>query len=176
MIDAKRVLKEKIRQAFSDVKYPGDFNLVSGNEGDEPGLVQDEFKGKSDWEKLAPEFIDQAPDGLSSALNFFSDEAFRFYLPAYLVADIDDQLDSVNPVFHLCYGLTDKDRKEEVNPKRYGDETWGEVEQKKFAIFNTAQKAALVEYLQFKAQKDEVQRDEIQQALRNYWAKPEGRA
>ena len=31
--------------------------------------------------------IDRAPDGFGSALSFFSDEAFRFYLPAYLIAD-----------------------------------------------------------------------------------------
>ena len=59
---------------------------------EEPYLLEEEFKGKTDWQLLDSEFIDQAPDGLASALSFFSDEAFRFYLPAYLIADIDGKL------------------------------------------------------------------------------------
>ena len=47
---------------------------------------------------MEPPFLDSAPDGLSSALAFFSDEAFRYYLPAYLLAALDRKLALADPV------------------------------------------------------------------------------
>ena len=92
-------LKSQISDAFSHVEHPGDWCLRGSNEGDEPYLLEQEFKGKSDWRVLDPKFIDQAPDGFGTALSFFSDEAFHFYLPAYLLADIDGLLEQHDPVF-----------------------------------------------------------------------------
>jgi hypothetical protein len=69
----KEKIKDQIRTAFATVEYPGDSCLRGSNEGDEPFLVEQDFKGKTDWRTLDPEFIDQAPDGFSSALSFFSD-------------------------------------------------------------------------------------------------------
>jgi hypothetical protein len=127
-VDAETV-KVMIRAAFAGVEYPGDWCLRGSNEGNEPYLLEQEFKGKSDWMPLDPAFLDRAPDGYASALSFFSDEAFRFYLPAYLLADIDGRLESANPVFHLTHGLTDSGRAEKVNPRRYGERTWFEASQ-----------------------------------------------
>ena len=70
--------------AFAAVEYPGDWCLRDSNEGDEPHLLEKEFAGKCDWRTLDPAFLDRAPGGYASALSFFSDEAFRFYLPAYI--------------------------------------------------------------------------------------------
>ena len=86
-------LKEKIRGAFTAAKYPGDKNLRGSDQGDEPFMIEHDFYGKNDWRVLSSEFIDGAPSGLGSALSFFSDSAFRFYLPAYLLADIDGKLE-----------------------------------------------------------------------------------
>lgn len=77
-------LKEQIREAFGTVEYPGDWCLRGSHEGHEPFLVERDFKGKTDWRTVAPAFIDQAPDGLASALSFFSgraavEEALRNY-------------------------------------------------------------------------------------------------
>jgi hypothetical protein len=168
MPDSETV-KSQIRAAFADVDFPGDWCLRGSNEGDEPYLLEKDFSGKSDWHTIDPEFLDQAPDGFGSALSFFSDEAFRFYLPAYLIADIDGRLERIEPVFHLTHGLTDGAKTERVSTRRYGERTWFEAARHKFAMFDSPQVAAIVEYLRLKRQMDEFHRESIDQALRNYW-------
>ncbi len=162
-------LKQMIRGAFCDVVYPGDGCLKGSCEGDEPYLLENEFKGKTDWTILDSAFLDQAPDGYASALSFFSDEAFRFYLPAYLIADLDQQLHTVDSTFHLCFGLDDIHGSQAINPRRYGDRTWLTEKQHKFAMFSPSQAAAIVAYLKYKATQDEFQQPMIEQALQNYW-------
>ena len=163
-------LKRQIREAFAEVKYPGDWCLRGSNEGDEPYLLESEFKGKTDWHTLDHKFIDRAPDGYGSALSFFSDEAFRFYLPAYLVADIDGHLKQSDPVFHLCYGLDDRSKSKPVNPLRYGNRTWLDEATHKFAMFSETQCAAIVAYLRFKRDNAmDFEADTINQAIDNYW-------
>jgi hypothetical protein len=162
-------LKAMIQAAFAEVEYPGDWCLRGTNDGDGPYLLEQEFKGKADWRTLDPAFLNQAPDGYASALCFFSDEAFRFYLPAYLIADIDGRLVSVTPAFHLTHGLTDDGRAKKVNPRRYGERTWFESASHRLAVFDKPQAAAIVAYLEFKRASDEVERENIDQALANFW-------
>jgi hypothetical protein len=162
-------LKSQIRNAFADVEHPGDWCLRSSNEGDEPYLLEQEFKGKSNWRALDPKFLDQAPDGFGSALSFFSDEAFHFYLPAYLLADIDGLLEQHDPVFHLTHGLTDTERSQRINPRRYGERTWFDHARHKFAVFTRREATAIVAYLKYKREASDFDRERIDQALRNYW-------
>ena len=119
-MSATQALKDQIRAAFADVEYPGDQRLRGSDEGDEPFQVERDFQGKRDWRSLDAEFIDHSPDGLGSALSFFSHEAFRFYMPAYMLADIDGRLEKVNPVFQLTHGLDDNTRRERINSLRFG--------------------------------------------------------
>jgi hypothetical protein len=166
-------LKKVIRIAFLSVKYPGNWCLRGSNEGEEPYLLEDAFKDRNDWELLDAAFIDQAPDGFGSSLSFFSDEAFRFYLPAYMIADIDGKLDRQSPVFHLTHGLTNSQQFKRVNPLRYGERTWFDSAVHKYAIFNNAQSLAIIQYLSFCLKKDRDECVGIQQALSNYWLKRE---
>jgi len=163
-------VKLQIRSAFASVEFPGDWCLRGSNEGNEPFLLEQEFKGKTDWQALDPAFIDGAPDGYGSALCFFSDEAFRFYLPAYLIADVDGKLNTHDPVFYLTHGLTDEGRGERVNPRRYGERTWFDVQGHKFAVFDRKQARAIMSYLELKRETEEFQRDAIDQAIANYWS------
>jgi hypothetical protein len=168
----REALKRQIIAAFADVEYPGDWCLRGSDEGDEPYRLEKEFQGKNDWSALAPEFIDNAPGGLASALSFFSDEAFRFYLPAYVIADIDQKLSRADPLFHLTHGLDDESKGERINPRRFGDRTWFEYQRFKFSIFSVPQVRALIGYLEYKRGLEdlpEFQRAQIEQALRNYW-------
>lgn len=162
-------LEDVIAAAFAGVEHPGDGCLLRGVEGEEPHLVQLAFAGKTDWRGLEASFLDQAPDGYSSALNFLSEAAFRFYLPAYLIADIGGGLSSVDPVFHLTFGLTDAERLTPVNPLRYGKKTWFEATSERLDGFDPTQAAAVVAYLQFASARDEFHRARIEEALRNYW-------
>lgn len=165
----RETIKSQITAAFADVPFPGDGCLRGSNEGDEPYRLELEFKGKCDWQSLDPAFIDQAPDGYGSALSFFSDRAFRFYLPAYLIADIDGRLRHHDPVFHLTHGFTDRGERAPVNPLRYGQRTWFEAQCGKFSSFNNSQVAAIVAYLRLKREMEPVGQEGIDQALNNYW-------
>jgi len=142
--------------------------LINSTEGDEPYLVEKEFKGKSDRSKLDPSFLDRAPDNFSTALNFFSPEAFRFYLPAYLIADLNGQLQEVDPTFHLCHGLYPASGSTKVNPARYGERTWGEKARYKWSMFNPAQLKAIRLYLDYKLEHDQVDYF-VEEAMIEFW-------
>jgi hypothetical protein len=164
-------IKGSIRRAFAAVLYPGDWCLRDSSEGEEPYLLEKEFQGKQDWQTIDARVLDSAPDGYASALSFFSDEAFRFYLPAYLIADIDSKLERVDPVFHLTHGLQDASRNTKVNPARYGERTWFDASCYRFSIFTTDQAQAIIAYLRYRLVNEELPecRKQIEEALQNYW-------
>jgi hypothetical protein len=165
-------VKAQIRSAFALVEYPADWCLTNSRVGIEPLLLEQEFKGKKQWETIDPSFLDGAPNGYASALSFFSDAAFRFYLPAYLIADLDGSLQLTNPVFHLTHGLESSSQQELINPRFYGDRTWWDYVWFKFSVFTMEQVGAIVAYLRWKRESAEVtecDREQIDEALENYW-------
>jgi hypothetical protein len=164
-------LEDQISAAFATVPPPPVWSLANSREGAEPLLVERDFRDKTDWRVLSPEFLDSAPDGYASALSFFSDEALRFYLPAYLIADLRDQLDRADVLFHLTHGLDDETRSKLVNPLRYGNRTWFDAISHRLSIFDAAQAAAIVRYLEHKIDVTELEleRRSARQALDNYW-------
>ncbi len=163
-------VKTLIERAFADTEYPGDWCLIHALEGDEPARVAEAFAGKTDWRKLEAHLLDQAPGDLGSALSHFSDEAFRCYLPAFLLADIDGKLQQADPVFSLTHGLDDASRHQRINPRRYGERTWFDLERCKFAMFTAAQARAIAAYLQLVSERDGFASPEIARALTNYWS------
>ncbi len=169
----KETVKARIRSAFAHVKCPLVQNLVSSRDGDEPELVEKAFKGKKDWTVLSVEFLSKAPEDTdASPLNFFSDEAFHFYLPAYLIADVDFRMDKAYPVFKLTYGLTGESRNEVIGP---GERTWLDAALYKFSMFNKEEAGAIVAYLEFKMENgDSPDKPRIREALENYWLKKAG--
>jgi len=164
-------LEAQIRGAFETTPPPDSHGLRGSGEGDEPFLLEAEFRHVPDWRRLDVTFIDRAPDGFGSALSFFSDKAFRYYLAAYLLADLRDQLQQANPLFHLWHGLVDDQRDTPVNERRYGSWTWYEAVSDRFRGFAPAEVAAIVAYMRYKSEHDQlgVDRPMIEQALRNYW-------
>jgi hypothetical protein len=164
-------VKQQIRSAFSTGVYPGDSNLRNSDESDEPFLLEAEFRGKQDWTKLESAFLDQAPDGFASALSFFSPAAFRFYLPGYLLADLDGELLSADLVFHLTHGLTNGTKDRPINPLRYGEYTWFEYVSDRFRDFSQAEVVAITTYLELKRDTavTDFERGMIVEALEHYW-------
>jgi hypothetical protein len=164
-------LEDQISAAFATVPPPPVWSLANSREGNEPLLVERDFRDKTDWRVLSPEFLDSAPDGYASALSFFSDEALRFYLPAYLIADLRGQLNRADVLFHLTHGLDDESRSKLVNPLRYGNRTWFDAISHRLSIFDAAQAAAIVRYLEHKIDvaELELERRSARQALDNYW-------
>lgn len=169
-------VERKIRAAFADAAFPGDERLWGSDEGVEPFLLEEAFRGRDDWRAMELGFLDQAPDGYSSALAFFSHEVFRFYLPAYLVADLDGALLRADPLFYLCHGVDESSKDEAVNPRRFGDYTWNDYARERFAGFTRAQAEAIVAYLELKLADaaTDLERAWIETALDNFWRERAG--
>ncbi len=165
----KSEVKAAVRAAFAGGVHPEDARIVAPTYDAEG--VDVAFAGKRDWAALTPAFL----NAHSAALSFFSREGLRFFLPAYLLADVDGALRVVDPVFHLTYYFTDAGRREVLKlAKVYrkegeGHRTWFEHGVERFAEFRAAEAAAIVAYLTWKAEEDEFARPAIEEALVNYW-------
>jgi hypothetical protein len=171
-MSASQSAKALIRESFASVPFPGDDDLRGSSEGDEPFRVEASFRGRNDWSTLPAEFIDQAPNGLGSALSFFSDAAFRFYIAAYMLADLDGLLERSNQMFHLTYGLDHASRNECINPRRYGTMTWFERAKARFQHFDSKQREAVAAYLVSKLSTGGLLEEEVEsinQALEGFW-------
>ena len=163
----KEKLEKAIVEAFADVQSPPDWALVRSHEGHEPAKIEQIFRGKRSWTELPVHELDSEP-----ALSLFPDEAWHYYLQAFMIHDLHGSLSNTEVVFHLTNGLCDDDRAELVNPLRYGARTRWDSAVFRCSVFDRKQAAAIVEYLQVKME-EEGERSYcfplIQQALANYW-------
>ena len=163
-------LIEKIRSAFAEVTYPNEDNLTNSF-GDEADALVDEFRSKDNWEELSPEFLNQAPAGWGTALSFFSGQALRAYLAAYLIADIEGTLEIGDPAIRLCSFVTPQLENKKL-AKFYGGGTLGEYARTEFSLFSAEQVSAIVAYLWWKLE-HEGYNPTVEQALENYWLERE---
>lgn len=178
----KQTIIDQIHQAFGGNEYPGDGYLQGSREGCEPYEEVGPFLGRRDWQEIAPEFL----DGHYAALSFFSEEGFRFFLPAYLIADLQGQLLTADPVFHLTHGFFDltveSPVKERVflrktgkfqllNPRRYGAMTFNDYRRYRLSVFTREEAAAIVAYLKFRLNSAETdfEKEQIEVALESFW-------
>lgn len=161
-------LISKIERAFAEAVYPGDDNLTDSTYGEEPAALVEDFRGKTNWRELDIEFLNQAPDGWGSALSFFSGPALRFYLPAYLIADIRNELESSDPMVRLCLSVTPAGERKKL-AQMWGGGTVGEHARADFALFDGQQVAAIVAYLWWKLESVGGYDPTLEQALENYW-------
>lgn len=158
----------RIEQAFADVPYPGDDDLTDSSYGDEPEALRRSFSGRTDWRASDAAFLNRALDGRGGALAFFSSRAFRFYLPAYLVADLRGQLDDDDPATRLCAWVTPQSEGMRL-ASSWGGGTIGEHARATFRLFDRAQRACVVDYLWWKLGTDTADSLTIEQALSHYW-------
>jgi len=162
-------LIEQIERAFADVEFPGENNLSRSTYGSEPPLLRKEFRDKRDWRTLTTDFLNQAPGGFGSALSFFTDQAYLFYLPAYLIADIEGRLDDArSPTSRLCYSVTPLGERNKL-AKIWGGGTMGDRAKKCFESFSTEQVSAIVAYLWWTLESAGSESLVVEQALENYW-------
>lgn len=171
-----------IREAFHETNYPGDAFLQGSTEGCEPGEAVAPFKGFAKWQDVDPAILDPQ----YTALSFFSEGGFRHFLPAFLIADLEDRLHTADPVFHLTHGFSDKvvrlpagermhektiGRSEFVNPRRYGAMTWQDHARCKLSVFTREEARAIVAYLEYKRDMDAhgLAADDIKAALDTFW-------
>jgi len=110
----------------------------------------------------------------------------RFYLPAYLAADVRDALQTADPVFHLVHGFSEISithtvsgraftrtvgRQQFINPRRYGASTFLDYARYRLSVFSREEAGAIVAYLEYTRQLDSrsSDRDRIDAALAGFW-------
>ncbi len=181
MKDKKTVIEE-IRAAFAGNEYPGDSFLQGSFEGGEPYAEIEPFKGRADWQTIDSALL----DAHYAALNFFSEAGLRFFLPAYLIADLRGDLQTADPLFILTHGFSDLSvehhakkglfirktgRTALVNPKRYGGITFYDYARWRLSVFTREEAGAIVTYLRYKRGVNpyNLDKETIDAALNLYW-------
>jgi len=188
----QRQLIETIRTAFNDRAYPGDDQLCGSDYGDEPAEYALEFRGL-DWRTLHPELLAHH----YPALSFFTAEAFAYFLPAFMIADVLGEAGNADPVFHLTHGLYEEPRFdvaslspevlqaggispddiEEFQESRHLTDAvdWRNYALQRFAGFNQREREAIVHYLDYRAAHVwEFVAVNIKATLNSYWRSTPG--
>jgi hypothetical protein len=142
----RELLIEIIEDAFAAAPPPAEDDLRGSDQGDEPFEVELGFRGV-DWRHASPILLNVH----DAALAFFSHTAYRYYLPAFLIADVLELLRATDPVFYLTHGLERPDADE------------------RFSAFTAEERAAVARYLRWR-QDDPYDRDRIEEALGRFWA------
>jgi hypothetical protein len=178
----KEEVIDQIQRAFGANPYPGDAFLQGSFDGCEPYDEVGAFVGKTDWSKLDSKML----DGHYCALSFFSECGFRFFLPAYLIADLREELLTADPLFHLWHGFANvssevpvgsqtfrrnSSGKTLLNPKRYGAMTWSDYARHRLSVFTREEAKAIVAYMTYKRERDATGLDKsrIDAALEEFW-------
>ena len=181
-MNGKELVIKEIQAAFINNEYPGDNYLQGSFEGSEPFEEIEPFKGQKDWMKIPSQVLDRH----AGALNFFSEAGFRYFLPAYLVADINNELMYADPLFHLIHGFSERSVEHMVetrvfvrkiginafvNPRRYGGMTFYDYARYRLSIFTREETRAIVAYLKYKMGSDpeDLNNEEIIAALKLFW-------
>ena len=81
-----RQLRDAVRRAFWDVPYPGDDRLLADdcNSPDEVEKLQSQ-----DWNSHWTNVPDRVIEWHANRLAFLSPEAYRFYLPAFIIYSLE---------------------------------------------------------------------------------------
>jgi hypothetical protein len=181
MID-KMQLIEEIQAVFGQNEYPGDDYLIGSSEGSEPREEIQPFIGQTEWADVSLGILDNH----SGSLNFFSEAGYRFFLPAYLVADLNEQLVIADPVFTLTHGFSNLSVPHEIggksfvrktgkdafiNPIRYGALTFEDYSRFRLSVFTREEVGAVIKYLESKRENDTdgLDLDRINAALDSFW-------
>jgi hypothetical protein len=176
----REIVERAIVSAFGNNVYPGDAFLLGSHMGCEPQDQVSPFQGKTKWQEVSAKFLDEH----GSALSFFSEAGLRFFLPAYLLADIRGELQYAEPIFTLVSGFSDvrvevkednrsfvikSGRSQLVNPRLYGASTFLDYARYRLSVFSREEAQAIVLYLEYKQTHDECESKRIEQALHDYW-------
>lgn len=175
-------LIQHIQTAFEPVLHPGEDFLQGSYEGCEPRAAIAPFVGQTYWQALEAKTL----DAHAEALSFFSEGGLRFFLPAYLVADIRNALQTADPVFTLTSGFSVTEvtiptgaggfQKRvggtvPMNPLRYGAMTAEDYARFRLSVFAREEATAIAAYLQYRYDQNphDDQAPAIAAALTQFW-------
>lgn len=110
---------------------------------------------EGEWQNVKDEYIDQ----FCSILSHASDEGYRYYLPAYMCWSLRNVGDTLSmSVDWPIYSLSP--------PKEPGLMDW---HRRRFSIFNTAQRTAIIDYLEYMGQDDRDCDWSVAQTALDFW-------
>jgi hypothetical protein len=123
---------QKTQAAFATNEYPGDENLVEDSSYWEAINLSEQFKGK-DWKEIPLEVLKRN----RFSLSLFTQEAFHYYLPTFILASVlhADDVDTLPD--NVFSSLTP--------PEEEGSDM--DEFLKKTESFNALQKEAIREYI-----------------------------
>lgn len=178
----KQTIIEKIHSTFQELAFPGESFLQGSFDGEEPFDEVTPFREHKTWAAIESSFL----DAHASALSFFSEAGFRFFLPAYLIADLKEELLTADPVFHLTHGFFDftvkipaggrvfdvkSGKSTLINPRRYGAMTTNDYARYRLSVFTREEAGTIVAYLEYKRNHnpDGFDQPRIDAALELFW-------
>jgi hypothetical protein len=169
---ARAALAKLITAAFADVPYPGNDDLIESRLSEEALQVEAEFRGCRDWRILSEVFLDQAPGGLGSALTFFSDGAFHFYIAAYMLADLDGKMTQSDPLYHLAPQSMDPRVSGFSAPFYLTLGTWGRATSLRICDFTQDQRFAVAQFLKYRSRLADISEEQltiIEHTVEKFW-------
>lgn len=149
-------LRSLIVEAFLAIPHPGR-DKITEHQCEECDQLRDTFAPLR-WESALPEIIDSN----FGQLPLFTPEAYRYYLPAYLLRSLDnfDPLDNVCE--YVIYSLT-PDCSEDFTFRWYSE---------RVKLFSHSQKAAVAAFLEFFLASDKFRtyHIDIMDGLKRFWS------
>ncbi|MHB1037231.1 MAG: DUF6714 family protein [Pirellulales bacterium] len=136
-------LTDAVRRAFWDVSYPGDDILLADDCYDLHELERLQFREwNSHWANVPDNVIEQH----ANSLPFLSPEAYRFYLPAFIIYTLEKPESSAPVLPFVVYDLMDT-----AEGRR-------DCYERRIALLSPEQKCAVLDFLQYV-------RDELKDAM-----------
>ena len=135
---------QQIEIAWRDVPYPGDDNIFTPDSYDDEDIVN--YFGGTTWRGHDPAKL----RAHSSAFTFFTPEAFHYWLPAFMIAEIENPAEADVIGDYIPWSLSNK----------YAPQRW--------PLFSQAQRNAVASYLRFQIEKFPDCSDDEREAL-NVW-------
>ncbi len=151
---AAAAVAQQVLEAFADTVCPADDALCGSKQGDEPAEYALEFRGR-DWRTLHPEFLQHN----YASLAFFTDEGYRYFLPAYVMDELWGSDTNADPVSDLTGHVTGT----------HGADSARAIE--RLAGLDHSQCEALVAFLRHRQSTEawDQDRKQIERALEHYW-------
>ncbi len=151
-------LIDRISSAFAAAPYPGDNNIIVNVNDLESQDIAKAFRGYH-WRSLRFDTIFYHRD----SLPFLSPQAFRFYLPAYLITAIRHYEDGDTLFEFVVYQLTPpRDKRDKREWKWF---------RQNVEVMNAAQSDAICRFLEYVQRRypNDFPNGEPQYALDTYW-------
>ena len=118
-----------IENAWREVPYPGDDKIFTPDSYDDEDIVN--YFGGTTWRGHDPASL----RAHSSAFTFFTPEAFHFWLPAFLIAAIQDPEEADVICEYIAWSIDDT----------YASQRW--------PLFSPTQRQAVAAYLRFQIER-----------------------